>query len=119
MRLHDLFGTSQGVRFVKSLYGKAASEARVRRLSLDGIRGIFGAAGQCPLNKELFLGNTRCKGELSEAEWVMRWHLAFALEPVEATAALERLMLDHGQIGEAIDTTHNHPNTSKSLMRIR
>jgi len=96
------------VRFVKSLYAKAASHSRVRRLSLDAVRAIFNGDGvgvnsalQCPLTKELFLGNTRNKGELSESEWVLRWHLALTLEPAETTSILERLMLDHEQVGGA------------------
>jgi len=58
--------TAEGVRFVKGLFSKAASQQRSRRLSTDAARGIFGSAAVPLGGSPLFFNNTQNKGELSE-----------------------------------------------------
>jgi len=92
--------TIEGVTFLRGVYAKTASKERTRKLSIQAAREVFGSAGP-PLAASLFLGNSRARGSLAESEWVMRWHMAFAIDPKAATESLERLLVERQVKGDA------------------
>jgi len=91
--------TAAGVKFVRDVYAKTASVERTHRLSIEAVRKIFETTGS-PIGGPLFFTNNRNKGTLTEAEWVLRWHMAFALQPKESTVVLEKLLLERGVAGD-------------------
>jgi len=120
---HTTCLTKSGEGFLKDLYQGWCETHDTHEMPIDTLRQIFRTddSGGTPIDSPLFMGNTAQQGVMTEQEFLLRWHMAFALEPARSLQTLQRFLVENGVTGEdfeQVSTANGKGSAARTVMQI-
>jgi len=120
---HCISLTESGEMFLMQLYQGWCEEHDIHELAINTLRQKFRTddSGGTPIDSPLFMGNTAQQGVMTEREFILRWHMAFALDQTRCLQTLQRFLVEAGVTGaefEQATSANGKGRAARTVMQI-